>query len=520
MEVATSPLWVAVLTLAGALLRPVPLEWLAVAIGLLLSLTGLALAAWGALRLTERDRGLPLPLGAAVVATLPPFWDFATSGLETGLGFAWLGGCFLVLAREYQLQLSPDGPTAGNAQAQPRSPERLAVLIGLGPLIRPDFAIFTVAFLAGLLILSPRRSWGQSLRIAAAALALPIAYQIFRMGYYAALVPNSAFAKEASGSYWSQGWRYLLDFLQPYWLLVPLLGLAFLSWVPSQYQRWKRRDAAGVLLATLPVAAALLYALFITRIGGDFMHGRLLLPALFAVLLPVAVVRLSSPFQLVATLVILPWVIVCSAVLRVPYDLIGPQGIANERGYFAAEARHPHPVTLEDYRLFRWVEEGVAARELAAEGSRLLILPDGSGIGLASEVKANVVIMRRAIGVSGYAAGTEVFVADFLGLSDPIGGRLRLEDRFGRPGHEKEIDPAWVLARFAEPSFFDLLQPEDAEAVAAAGEALDCNGPRHLMEAVSQPLTANRFLRNLLESFRLHTLRIPAGPIQAEKEFC
>ncbi len=525
VEVAASPLWVAMLTLAGALLRPVPLEWIAVALGLLLSLTGLALAAWGALRLVERDRGVPLPLGAAVVVALPPFWDFATSGLETGLGFAWLGGCFWALAREYQLQPSPDRPTMGNTLTLPRSSAWLAVLIGLGPLIRPDFAIFTVAFLAGLFILSPQRSWGQSFRIVAASLALPLAYQIFRMGYYAALVPNPAFAKEASASYWSQGWRYLLDLLQPYWLLVPLLGLASLSWFPSQCQRWKRRDVTGVALAALPIAAGLIYALFITRVGGDFMHGRLLLPALFAVLLPVAVVRLSSPAQLLAALVILPWTIVCFTTLRVPYDGIGPERIADEREYYTGEARHPHPVTLEHYLLFRWAKEGVAARELAAEDSRLLLLAEGFGIGLAPDVTASVVAWRVTIGLYGYAAGTEVFVADSLGLADPIGGRLRLEERSGRPGHEKELDAAWVLARFGEPSFVDLLladlpEPDFAEAVAAAREALDCDGPKRLVEAVSQPLTGKRFLRNLLESFRLHTLRIPGSPIQAAQELC
>jgi arabinofuranosyltransferase len=369
-------------------------------------------------------------------------------------------------------------------------------------------------------ILSSQRSWGQSLRIVAAALALPLAYQIFRMGYYAALVPNPAFAKEASASYWSQGWRYLLDFLQPYWLLVPLLGLALLSWFPSQCQRCKRRDATGVVLAALPVAAALIHALFITRVGGDFMHGRLLLPALFAVLLPVAMVRPSSPIQLLAALVILPWAIVCAATLRVPYEGVGPERIADERGFYVAAARHPHPVTLEHYRGFRWAKQGVAARELTAEDSRLLILVGGDRVGLAPDVKASVVVQRSAIGIFSYAAGIEVYVADLHGLGDLIGGRLRLGKRSGRPGHEKSLEEAWVLARFGEPSLVNLLQPDRAEAAAAAREALGCNGPKRLLEAVSRPLTGERFLRNLLESFRLHTLRIPAGPIRAAQELC
>jgi arabinofuranosyltransferase len=28
-----------------------------------------------------------------VVLALPPFWEFATSGLETGLTIGWIGAC-------------------------------------------------------------------------------------------------------------------------------------------------------------------------------------------------------------------------------------------------------------------------------------------------------------------------------------------------------------------------------------------------------------------------------------------
>src|SRR2546422_5472766 len=48
VEAYTSPLWVAVLAAAKTVLRPVPLEWLAVAAGLVATGTGMVAGAWAA----------------------------------------------------------------------------------------------------------------------------------------------------------------------------------------------------------------------------------------------------------------------------------------------------------------------------------------------------------------------------------------------------------------------------------------------------------------------------------------
>ena len=519
VEVATGPLWVVILTVATVVLRPLPLEWHAVWLGLILSLMGLALAAWGALLLMEWPRHrVVLPLGALVVVALPPFWDFATSGLETGLGFAWLGGCFWGLAREYRLHVSPDLTEPERALARSRSSTWLAVVIGLGLLIRPDFVIFTVAFMAALLVLWPGASWRARLGIVGAAFALPLAYQIFRMGYYGSLVPNAAFAKEASAPYWSQGWRYALDLLQPYWLLVPLVGLAALSWLPDQLRRWTRRDLAGVAVAGLPVVAAIVHALYIVHLGGDFMHGRMLLPALFGLLLPVAVVPLSNPLQLVAALVVIPWVMVSALTLR-PYEATYTTGITDERRFYVQVSGHPHPITLDDYGDFAGAMDGLRARDLAAEGDPGLVLRYGQQIPLAPGVASTLVVQRGAIGIFGYAAGTEVHVVDLLGLGDPIAGRLRLEQR-GRPGHEKMLREAWVVARFGDLGAQMPPGAPSAERVAMARVALGCDGAELLLHAVRDPMTPKRFLRNLFDSFRLYKFRLNPDPVQAPHELC
>lgn len=578
VEATTGPLWVAVLTLASAL--PVSLEWLAVGLGLLLSLTGLTLAAWGALRLMERDRyRLMLPLGAIVVVALPPFWDFATSGLETGLGFAWLGACFWGLAREYQFGLyegyrtGPKGlletgreilgaindwrlgrphtgrelprlslgpADLGNYLDGSGSPKWLAVLIGLGPLIRPDFIIFTVAFMVAFFVLYPGQSWRRRLGIVVVALALPLSFQVFRTGYYGALVPHPAFAKEASEPYWSQGWEYVDNLFRTYWLWVPLIGLALLSWGPSQIQRLNRRDRAGLVLAVIPVAAALVYALYITRLGGDFMHGRLLLPAVFALLLPVAVIPISNPLNLVAALVVVPWAVISASTLR--YEDCDPLGICDAHGWSVELAQHPHPVTLDDYDQQpaspleqpvspqaspQYAAAGLAARILATEDRHVLLLRDPTPGGIFSPgqiplspgIDAGLVVQTGVLGMFSYAAGTDVHVVDVHGLADPIAGRLRLEHR-GRPGHEKVLAEAWVVARFADPGSQLPSAAPSAEAVAAAREALACGRPHQLLEAVQEPLTPERFVRNIIASIGLHSLRIDPDPVRAAQEVC
>ena len=58
---------------------------------------------------------------------------------------------------------------------------------------------------------------------------LPVGYQIFRMGYYGLLVPQTALAKDASGDKWAQGFVYLANFNEPYLLWIPALLLVALG---------------------------------------------------------------------------------------------------------------------------------------------------------------------------------------------------------------------------------------------------------------------------------------------------
>ncbi len=80
-----------------------------------------------------------------------------------------------------------------------------------------------------------------------------------------------------------------------------------------------------------------------------------------------------------------------------------------------------------------------------------------------------VVLGLRNVGVLGYLAGPDVHLTDLLGLADPVAARLTLVER-SRPGHEKVLPDAWVVARFGDPEAARARFP----AAADAARAMEC----------------------------------------------
>ena len=526
VEVYTSPLWIALLAAWQALGRPVEVG--SVAFGLLLSCAGLVGAQAGAWRLAERlhearggsgpdaaDVRLALPLGAVVFAALPVAWDFTTSGLETGLAIAWLGGVFWLLAGAREM-------TSSRARVA-------AFAIGSGPLIRPDCGLFSVGFGCALLVIE-RYAAGRRLtawrcgELGVIAAALPLGYQVFRMGYFAALVPNTALAKEAGLAYWSQGWRYTLDFIGTYALWLPLLVVTvFVVALVRSARRGGHRVAVALVLA--PILSGLAHWLYVTRVGGDFMHGRLLLLSLFAVLLPLATVIVPVAglvgWRRAALAGVAAWAIVSALWLRVPYPgTVGPWLIADERGFSVHYFETPNPVRIEDYarhpaliQFSRRLLEFNRAVTLTQQEDLSFIVTVPLATSAPSSIR--LVLGLANIGMLGYLAGPSVHVVDRLGLADPIGARLQLTVR-DRPGHEKWLPEAWVLARFADPQAAVTLFPGRRE----AARALGCGDLALLLRAIGAPLTPSRFLASIRASWRLSRLRLPSDPAAAAQQLC
>lgn len=505
VEVATSPAWIVILTVMSRLLFFVPLEWVAVVVSLALAAAALAMAAVGAARLRPGDGDgaaarVLVPLGLVAFVAIRPVWDFTTSGLEVTLSVAWLAGCFLVLSSGRR-----GAPTA--------------VLIGLGPLVRPDFAVFSAILLMTLVVLT-RPTVRRAAALLGAALAVPVAFQLFRMGYYGALVPNTAFAKEASKTNWSQGWYYAKDFVGTYGLWIPLvLGAA-----AAAFQRWTR-DAA-VTAAAFPLAAAL-HWLYVIRVGGDFMHGRLLIPGLFAALLPVAVVPLRRA-AVVPVLATAAWAAVAAVALGPDYreGIWGPRHLANERAAYLNAAQREDPVTIDDYLRFTWPRYGRIAEDAAERGERVMFVEESSFYhGVPGENRLPVrpggprtVVVFGYIGMVSYAAGPDVWVVDRLGLGDPVASRLAITRR-ARPGHEKELHLAWPIARFT-PADYTPSDPVLARQVEAARHALACDPIDRMLDAATEPLTVGRFLRNFKVALTTYGARISGNPEADAAAFC
>jgi len=307
----------------------------------------------------------------------------------------------------------------------------------------------------------------------------------------------------------------------------------------------------------------LFHALYVVRMGGDYMHARMFLPPTFAALLPVAAVPLRLPETVVpggsptedsassaafrtrlghlvsaaCTALVLGWCVLCARSLRVPVE--NQCGIGDERGWYARMAEVDNPVRIEQYEkhpfhvwgrgLVDTVRRACPEFETATKGSRAPgcrlthLTPDE-----AREVSPALMtypfspavdprllgqVSQGAMGISGFLLPDNVHLFDVHGLADPFVSRVELKGR-GRPGHEKTLPVAWRLARYTAP------QPGEDATIAAARRALRCGALATLEQAVRAPLDASRFYDNLTHA-RTHTkMRVPSDPFDAEARYC
>jgi arabinofuranosyltransferase len=510
VEASTSPLWVAILTVAD-LFGGFALPWKAVVLGIGFAGTGLLLAQRAGIRLARGggDVRTVLPLGAVVVAAMPPFWDYATSGLETGLIFGWLGGSQWWCA--YRV----------TATRVPRLRADLAgaAWVGLGYLIHPDLALFSLAFGAVLVAAAwPVGRWRVTGLLGAMA-GLPLAYQIFRMGYYGLLVPNTALAKEASRSQWGQGWRYLADLALPYWLWVPVGALvALLATQTMADVRAGARLRAACRAA--PALAAVVHALYIVRVGGDFMHARLLLPALFALVapvsLPLSVADLRparSRLRVAAAGLVAAWAVVCA--LALPRDGSVPRiadgTIGDERFVWGAEVRL-------DLVRHRWGDPRPGeVRVFDVDRLAAIAVPLRSGAE-PTAASASLTGMGNA-----YTWDLDIYVIEHGSLAHPVGSHL--DHLVGdRPGHQKPMPPVWQVAGLVDgaevPDVDGVGLLVSSRDLAAAERAMACGQLADYLDGIHEPLTPGRFLRNVVDSVANTRLRLSPDPQVAEDQMC
>lgn len=544
VEAVTSPLWIFVLALAGFFRAP--LAPAAVWLGIVFGVTGAAFAMVASVRLAGASEGLWealrtrsfLPFGALIFVALPVVWDFLSSGLENGLTYLWVGVALTALASlARRADDHPDPVTVRRAGLT-------AFVLGLGPLVRPDLAIPSGLF--GLVTVASvwhRRSRRDGLRAAlCTALALgavPVLWQLFRMGYYAITSPNTALAKEAFLSNWPQGGAYAYNYVSTYGLLFPV-GILLVTLAAELAGAFARKwHFTGWTRCAASVSGALC-ALYVVRVGGDFMHGRMLLPATFLLVAPVWLLpSQGSIARHVAAGLVFVWACLCAAFLRMTVE--NQNNIGDERGWYVRGSQVDHPVTLEDYRAFYFYTEGASLRAAADASCRGGRLPErgaplqgcsrvvyidqleyGTFLGMTdrmpldpSTVHPDVVMVaaRVAVGMMGMMLGPRVHLVDRVGLADPIASRIELTLR-GRPGHEKVLTNVWIAARYTAP------MPNEDPAVTEARRALRCGELAELDRALREPMSLRRFVTNVRNARRFTVLRIPSDPWEAARRFC
>ncbi len=522
VEVFTSPLWTFVLSVFG-FLTPFPLDWLAVVVGIMMTVTGASLALMGSHRLVRRvaPHAFLLPLGIIVFVVVAPVWSLASTGMETGLTFMWLGLCFLLLA-----------------QWAERPAHHLArwslVVLGMGWLIRPELAVDSVVFVAIVLWVDRGlQTRERRFRIVAWAAALPVMYEIFRMGYYGVLVANTATAKEATMPRVGRGIEYFADFVGPYWLFVPAVALLLGAYYPhiKKLRRSAETDRAAWAFLALPIAGAL-NASYVVVMGGDYVHARLLAPAFFAACAPVSVVPVTKRY--LVALIVLPWALVCALSLRTTDSNAwsnSPFYYVNGHGNVAPSKSNWGPHGLD----IRWYTGSGTYVELGESPTQTVHMdvPDIRGVD-------SPVIVTAWIGPESYVLGTNVHYLDFLGLADPFTAHLALVKRGELAGHEKVLPTPWIAALLGAdgssinqlaslqkelPNDFTPLIPEvsgrslDIQ-TAWATATLSCPTVHDLEYSPSEPLTVGGFFSNIYHSFDRNQLRIPPDPETAYHRFC
>jgi len=553
VEANTSTAWTYLMYAGSWVGGPMRMEYVALALALFLSVLGVALLMLGAGRLYAPSlrgrRAIMLPAGALVYIALPPARDFATSGLESGLTLAYLGWLWwMMVCWSQPVRGRPDSRVFVGA---------LAFVAGFSVLVRPELAL--MGGLALIMMLTAARSWRRRLLVVVAGGFLPLAYEIFRMGYYGLLVPGTALAKDAAGDKWSQGMIYLSNFNAPYavWipvvLLLPLGALliaarrrpSFLRPVLApDYGRLARAVQSPPAVVAFVLVSGLLQGFYWIRQGGDFMHARVLLAPVFCLLAPVAVIPVMIPDgkdysretgYWVAGTASLLWLGVAGWSLwaanspgmgddatHVTYS-----GIVDERRFYAQATGHAHPLTAADYLDYPRMAAILTALDNTPDGALLLpsgnytqwdLVPmlqpaPGSPPGSTAPQKPQHAVFFTNLGMVGMNVGLDVRVIDQIGLANPIAQHTeRL--KHGRIGHDKNLFPDWVIADGPWVKMYPGIPGYlDANWVAQAVAALHCPETEAVLSSVRAPMTLHRFVSNVLHSFGFTTYRINRVPL-------
>jgi len=244
----TNPLWT--LVLAGARVFTEDL--------LLFSFAAAGLIAI-ALVLLLRRYSTSLYAGAGVLLFMSiskAFVEYSSSGLENALAHLLICCFVLTACAKHSL------PKLGSGSL--RRYTLLSVLAGLVIVNRFDHALLVLPLWC---FETVQLGWRKAWKPALIGFSPLIAWCVFAVVYYGFLFPNTYYAKLSAGFdsawYWERGLHYLRNSLD--WdpiTLVMILSVTLWAWLARS-----KRESVLML-------GAVLYVLYVVKIGGDFMSGR------------------------------------------------------------------------------------------------------------------------------------------------------------------------------------------------------------------------------------------------------
>ena len=254
------------------------------------------------------------------------------------------------------------------------------------------------------------------------------------------------------------------------------------------------------MAALTPVASGVLLGLYVTRVGGDYMHARMLLPVLICLLLPVMVVPLTR-WAGALVLAVLAWTVTSAVGLRpdsAAQHKIGAYGISDARVFWVDSTRHEHPIAAEDAKYLPGYVQDILAARAHITGPSVAVSVNLAWV--AYPATRTVVSTPGALGFPGLLLPRDEILVDDLGLAGPLAAHTSVID--GMPaGHQKQLAPAWTVADAGAGSPAQLSAAGDevitSEEIAAARLALARPEIHEMLDSVRAPLTFDRFWQNL-----------------------
>ncbi len=333
----------------------------------------------------------------------PAFIHFSTGGLETPLYFLLFTLFAYSIFNDYKIELN-------------------GILLALLFLTRPDFGIFLPIYLLFLLITKVKLSKIISFLTVYSVVILP--YQVFRMGYYASVLPNTFFAKLGGGSYYKEGIIFFYDFLK-HNLFILIVFIAVLTFL-------KKNNISSQFLykKLLFFTMGIVYMFFVVKEGGGYMHGRFMLPSLLLVTISSYTPYRNIKISKLAILVVPPILFFISIIygrnILFPKSIYTEHLITNERAVYMLNRKYDISRVLNDNYLFKKKLLGKRLKDYA------------------NKLNRTIIVGSWGIGRESYYAGEKVRIIDLHGLTDFVVARTTI-CAHSRPGHEKKPPFSYFL---------------------------------------------------------------------------